>query len=257
MPPWRRPRGSADDRLRPRQRRRRRPRLGRDRGRGRRPPVQCTPARWPPCASASRRDSPPRWSYARTRSRCSASPTTTSGRCSSSCTRRPVSDPSSRWRCWRCTHPTRAPGHRAENLVALTHVPGIGRKGAQRIVLELKDRIGAPVGDGAGPPPPALPPSRRLAGPGARRAGRPRLVRAGGRRRRRRRAPSRRVSEPDVADPAARGPADPVEGMSGIDDRPDERCPRWRRAPTRAGAGGCEPSGTTSAQSRRRSGPGP
>jgi len=36
-----------------------------------------------------------------------------------------------------------------ENLVALTSVPGIGRKGAQRIVLELKDRIGPPVGDGA------------------------------------------------------------------------------------------------------------
>lgn len=34
----------------------------------------------------------------------------------------------------------------SEDLFALCKVSGVGRKGAQRIVLELKDRIGAPVG---------------------------------------------------------------------------------------------------------------
>ncbi|MEV0276207.1 Holliday junction branch migration protein RuvA [Streptomyces sp. NPDC050610] len=33
---------------------------------------------------------------------------------------------------------------------ALTAVPGIGKKGAQRLLLELKDRLGDPVGPGAG-----------------------------------------------------------------------------------------------------------
>ncbi len=62
-----------------------------------------------------------------------------------------------------------------EDLAALTTVPGIGKKGAQRIVLELAGRLGSPgdglaTGSAAGP-----------AGPGARAAAAPwrDLVRAG------------------------------------------------------------------------------
>jgi Holliday junction DNA helicase RuvA len=39
-----------------------------------------------------------------------------------------------------------------EDLNALTMVPGVGKKGAQRIVLEMKDRLGPPGDSGGGLP---------------------------------------------------------------------------------------------------------
>jgi holliday junction DNA helicase RuvA len=39
----------------------------------------------------------------------------------------------------------------SDDVKTLTKVPGIGQKGAQRIILELKDRLGMPVGTHCGP----------------------------------------------------------------------------------------------------------
>jgi Holliday junction DNA helicase RuvA len=41
-----------------------------------------------------------------------------------------------------------------EDLAALTKVSGIGKKGAQRIVIELKDKLGVPAGSTTGAVPP-------------------------------------------------------------------------------------------------------
>ena len=91
-----------------------------------------------------------------------------------------------------------------DDVRTLTAVPGIGQKGAQRIILELKDRIGPPVSTGAATRPQVSEPWRDQVqqGPGRARAGRPRT-------------PTGRSSS--VADQAG--------------DRPDVRRAAARRAP--------------------------
>jgi holliday junction DNA helicase RuvA len=49
-----------------------------------------------------------------------------------------------------------------DDVRTLTTVPGIGQKGAQRIILELKDRIGLPVASSGGVPLPAEPWRRQV-----------------------------------------------------------------------------------------------
>ena len=88
------------------------------------------------------------------------------------------------------------------DVPALTRVPGIGRKGAERLVLELRDKIGA-IEPAA---PAGLTADRAVAGPGRPGAGRARLVAARGRRGGRRRL-ARGGRPTGRAGPAAGGPA--------------------------------------------------
>ena len=113
-------------------------------------PCPARPARWPGCGSAAgpaghQPGGPggladPLRLRRRRRAR----------RCSSCC--RPPAGSGRGWprRCSRCTPPDVVRRAIATgDITTLTRVPGIGKKGAERLVLELRDRIG-PVGAGAG-----------------------------------------------------------------------------------------------------------
>ena len=109
----------------PRARARRRAARARTRRHARSCSRTCTCARTRWCSTASRR------ATSATRSRRSSA--------------RPASGPSSRWRCCRCTRPTAL--RRAlldDDLAALTLVPGVGKRTAQRLLVELKARLEVP-----------------------------------------------------------------------------------------------------------------
>ena len=99
----------------------------------------------------------------------------------------------------------------SDDTKTLTRVSGIGQKGAQRIILELKDRLGAPVGHVRN----GRTPTDRgaLEGPGAAGPRRPRLV-GEGRRRRRRDGRARGRRRPAGRRAAALRSPHPEQGLS-------------------------------------------
>ena len=106
----------------------------------------------------------------------------------------------------------------AEDVKALTMVPGVGNKGAQRIILELKDRLGAPGDLAANGTAPARRAAAVLARPGPVGSGQPRLVaprRRGGRRRGRGRLRRHRTRR---AHGAPRRAAEAVAAVTDIGD---------------------------------------
>ena len=219
--------GRADDRLGPRDRPRGRPRLGRRRGRRRRHArAHDARARPPACAAGTRprlattlvvrEDSLTLYGFADDDERDMFETVQTVSGVGPAARPGDARGARARRRCaWRVS---------TGDLVALTKVPGIGKKGAERIVLELRDKIGVPSG---------APAARR-----GRRGRRPR--RGAGRSARRWSAWAGRPSRP-------RTPSSRV----APDGRPTAADVSGAAAGRPAGAGPVSADGSTAATSRR------
>ena len=183
----------------------------------------------------------------------------TSARASRRCSAPTVWARRSRWRSCRCTRPSPAPAVAADDARALCLVPGVGKKTAARLLIELKARLDVPELD--------LAAVQRL-GAGARRghagAGR-RARRARRARLRPRRGPRRDARSPTTATTRPRCYARRCsvwprcaamrDELLEPDARPTTRTSRSRSAcgPARSTSSSARPSSrSTSASSSRR-----
>ena len=84
----------------------------------------------------------PIWWCARTRISCSASAPTASGGCSAVCSRCRASVRRSRWEFYRArASRISCESWRPKMTAMLTRIPGIGRKTAERVIIEMRDSV--------------------------------------------------------------------------------------------------------------------